>query len=107
MKVRGNKIVVGTVAKAKIGELEEESRVGSSRRMRKELAGVVQAIPRKRRFLVRFHYGCEKNLYLINSPSWQHMRSWWRRHPWCLRFLRYRMILSKVIRGTMFVSMFY
>ena len=35
MKGRGNKIVVGTVVKVKIGEFEEEIRVGSSRRMRK------------------------------------------------------------------------
>ena len=35
LKGRGNKIVVGTVVKAKIGKLEEEVRVGSSRRMRK------------------------------------------------------------------------
>ena len=40
-KGRGNNIVVGIVVKAKIGELEEEVRVGSSRRMRKELTGVV------------------------------------------------------------------
>ena len=44
MKGRGNEIAVGTVVKAKIGWLEEEVRVGSSRRMRKELTGVVQAI---------------------------------------------------------------
>ena len=62
MKGRGNKIVVETVVKAKIGELEEEVRVGSSRRMRKELIGVVQAISGKRKFLVRCHDGCEKNL---------------------------------------------
>ena len=43
LKGRGNKIVVGTVVKAKIGELEEEVRVDSSRRMRKELSGVVQS----------------------------------------------------------------
>ena len=35
LKDRGNKIVVGTAVKAKIGELEEEVRVGSARRMRK------------------------------------------------------------------------
>ena len=35
MKGRENKIVVGTLVKEKIGELEEEVRVGSSRRMRK------------------------------------------------------------------------
>ena len=45
-------------------ELEEEVRVGSSRRMRKELTGVVQAILGKMRFLARFHYGCEKDLSL-------------------------------------------
>ena len=54
--------MVGTVVKAKIGELEEEVRVGSARSMRKELTGVVQAISGKRRLLVRFHDGCEKNL---------------------------------------------
>ena len=36
--------MVGTEIKAKIGELEEEVRVGSARSMRKELTGVVQAI---------------------------------------------------------------
>ena len=61
-KGKGNKIVVGTVVKAKIGELEEEVRVGSSRRMRKELTGVVQGVLGRRRFLVRFQNGCENNL---------------------------------------------
>ena len=56
--------MVGTVVKAKIGELEEEVRVGSSRRMRKELTGVVQGVSSKRRFLVRFQNGCKKNLSL-------------------------------------------
>ena len=51
MKDRGNKIVVGTVVKAKIGELEEEVRVGISRRMRKELTGVVQGVSGRRRFV--------------------------------------------------------
>ena len=56
-KQKQNKIVLGTVVKAKIRELEEEVRIGSSRRMRKELTGVVQAISGKRRVLVRFHDG--------------------------------------------------
>ena len=34
--------MVGTVVKAEIGELEEEVRVGSTRRMRMELTGVVK-----------------------------------------------------------------
>ena len=54
--------MVGTVVKAKIRELEEEVRVGSTRRIRKELTGVVQAISGKRRFLVRFHDGCKNNM---------------------------------------------
>ena len=52
----------GTVVKAKIGELEEEVRSGSSRGMRKELTGVVQGVSGRRRFLVRFQNGCENNL---------------------------------------------
>ena len=36
--------MVGTVVKAKIGELEEEVRVVNTRRMRMELTGVVKAI---------------------------------------------------------------
>ena len=62
LKVGGNKIVVGAVVKAKIGELEEEVRAGNSRRMRKELTGVVQGVSGRRRFLVRFQNGCENNL---------------------------------------------
>ena len=53
-KGRGNKIVEGTVVKSKIGELEEEVRSGSSRRMRKELTGVVQGVSGNKKFLERF-----------------------------------------------------
>ena len=60
---------VGTVIKAKIGELEEEVRVGSSRRMRKELTGVVQGVSGRRSFLVRYQNGCERICPRINSPS--------------------------------------
>ena len=56
--------MVGAVVKTKIGELEEEVRVGSSRRMRKELTGVVQGVLGRMRFLVRFQNGCENNLSL-------------------------------------------
>ena len=62
MRGRGNKILVGTVVKSNICELEEEVRAGNSRSMRKELTGVVQGVSGKRRFLVRFQYGCKKNL---------------------------------------------
>ena len=54
--------MVGTVVKAKIGELEEKLRAGSSRMMRKELNSVVQGVSGKKRFLVMFQNGCEKNL---------------------------------------------
>ena len=62
VKGRGDKIVVGTVVIAKIGELEEEVRVGSSRRMSKYLNGVVHFFSGRRIFLVRFQNGCKKNL---------------------------------------------
>ena len=54
--------MVGMVVKANISQLEEEVRAGSSRRMRKDLTGVVQGVSGRRRFLVRFHNGCENNL---------------------------------------------
>ena len=54
--------MVGTVVKANIGELEEEVRAGSSRRTRNDLTGVVQGATGRRRFLERFHNGCQKNL---------------------------------------------
>ena len=61
LKGRGNKIVKGTVVNDKIGELEEV-RVGNSRRMRKELTGLVQGVSGRRRFLARFHNGCKEDL---------------------------------------------
>ena len=54
--------MVGAVVKSKIDELEEEVRAGSSRRMRKELTGLLQGVSGRRRFLVRFQNGCENNL---------------------------------------------
>ena len=61
-KAMGNKIVEGTVIKAKIGELEEKGRSGNSRKTRKELTDVVQGISGRRRLLVRFKNGCKNNL---------------------------------------------
>ena len=54
--------MVGTVVKSMLGELEEEARGGFPRRLRKELTGVVQVVSNKRRLLVRFQYGWEKDL---------------------------------------------
>ena len=51
-----------TVGKANTGELELEVRAGNSRRMSKELTGVVQGVSGRRRFLMRFQNGCKKNM---------------------------------------------
>ena len=42
--------MVGTVVKAKVGDMEEEIREGFSRRLEKEITGVVQEIVWKRRY---------------------------------------------------------
>ena len=49
--------MVGTVVKAKVGELEEEIQEEFSRRLRKDITSVVQEIVGKRRYLVRFQDG--------------------------------------------------
>ena len=46
------KIGVGSVVKAKVGELEKITREGRSRRMRKEVVGCVQRVFGKNKFLV-------------------------------------------------------
>ena len=56
-KGRENKIVVGTVVKSKVGDLEEEVRAGNSRRMRRELTGDMQCVSGRRRFFARFQNG--------------------------------------------------
>ena len=56
--------MLGTVVKAKIGDLEEEAREGFYRRMTKELTGVVQGVSGKKRLLVMFQYKLEKDLNL-------------------------------------------
>ena len=62
MRCRGDKIVVDMVVTEKICELDNEVREIFLRRMRKEFTGVIQGISGKKRFLVRFQYGCEKYL---------------------------------------------
>ena len=58
----GGKILVGMVMKAKVGDLGEEVREVFYRRLRKELTRMFQRVSGKKRFLVRFQYGCEKDL---------------------------------------------
>ena len=48
------KIRVGSVVKAKIGELENIARERRSRRTRKEVVGYVQSVVGKKNFLVQF-----------------------------------------------------
>ena len=52
----------GTVVKAKLGELEEDIREEFLRRFRKEMTGVVQEVVGKRRYLVMFQDGGEKEM---------------------------------------------
>ena len=56
------KIVVGSVLKAKVGELEKITRKGRSRRMRKEVVGYVQSVLGKNNFLVLFEDGQKKEI---------------------------------------------
>ena len=65
----GGKIVVGTVLKAKIGELEEDVRAVSSRRMWKYLSGGVQGVSGKKRLLARFQDVCKNNISVKQFPA--------------------------------------
>ena len=53
---------MGAVVNAKVGDLEEDVREGLTRRLRKELTSVLQGVSGKKRFLVRFQYGCKKDM---------------------------------------------
>ena len=95
----------GTVVKAMIGEWEEEARADNSRRMRKDLTGVVQGVLGRRSFLVRFQNGREKNLssnqltvVIVDTILVEE-------ELWFLRLLRYWRIKSKKRRDTIAVSM--
>ena len=63
MKIGGSrKIGVGYVVKAKVGDIEENTREGRSRRIRKDVAGCVQAVVGKNIFLIRFTDGQNKEM---------------------------------------------
>ena len=55
-------ILMGTVVKAKVCDLEEELREGFLRRLRKEFTGVVQGVSGKKRFLAIFKGRCENDI---------------------------------------------
>ena len=75
--------------------------------MRKELTGVVQAISGKRRFLVRFHDGCEKNLSSNQLTIVAAHEILVEEAPLVSTIPVIPEDKMKVIRGTMFVSMLY
>ena len=56
------KIGVGSVVKAKVGELEKITREGRSRRMSKEVMGCVQSVVGKKKFLVQLDDGQKKEI---------------------------------------------
>ena len=56
------KILVGSVVKAKVGELEKIKNNGRTRRMRKEVVGCVKSVVGKNKFLVLFEYGQKKEI---------------------------------------------
>ena len=56
------KIGVGSVVKAMVGELENITREGRSRRMRKEVVECVQSVVGKKKFLIQFEDGQKKEI---------------------------------------------
>ena len=56
------KIGVGSVVKAKVGDMEENTREGRNSRIRKEVVGCVQDVVGNKKFLVQFGYGQNKDM---------------------------------------------
>ena len=54
------KIGVGSVVKAKVGELEKITREGIIRSTRKEVVGCVQSVVGKNNLFIQFEYGQKK-----------------------------------------------
>ena len=54
--------MVGAVVKSKVGEMEEDIREGFSRRLRKEITGVMQEVVGKRSYSVRFQDWLKKEM---------------------------------------------
>ena len=53
-------IWVGCVVKAKVGDMEDNTREGISWSKRRDRLGCVQAVVGKNKFLVKFEYGQKK-----------------------------------------------
>ena len=56
--------MMGKVVKANVGDLEEEIREIFSRRLRKEMTGMIQEVVWMRRYLVRLQDRLEKEMML-------------------------------------------
>ena len=56
------KIGVGSLIKAKVGNMEENTREGRSRMTRKEVVGCVQSVMGKKKFLVQFEDGKKREM---------------------------------------------
>ena len=56
------KIGVGSVANSNAGELENITREGRIRKMRKEVVVCVHSVVGKKKFLVQFKYGQKKDI---------------------------------------------
>ena len=54
--------MVVMVVNSKVGDLEEEIREVFSRRLKKDMNGVFQEVVEKRRYLVRFQDGLDKDI---------------------------------------------
>ena len=66
------KIGLGSVVKAKVGELENITREGRSRRMRKDVVGCVQSVVGRKNLLFLFEDGQKKE---ISSSSFVYLSS--------------------------------
>ena len=56
------KIWVGSLIKAKVGNMEENTREGRSRRMSKDVVGCVHSVVGKKKFLVQFEDGQKRDM---------------------------------------------
>ena len=56
------KIGVGSLVKAKVRNMEENTREGGIRSMRKDVVGFVQSLVGKNEFLFKFEYGQKRDM---------------------------------------------
>ena len=56
---------MGSLVKSKVGKIEENTREGRSRRIRKDVVGCVQAVVGNKKFLVQFEDGKKRDMSSI------------------------------------------